>query len=498
MSASAASVHVMSMLQAGQQNNRVPALALPPELLIMCCLHLSLLGRYHISQVCSFWRRTVLGFHRLWNMIDKMPDGLFSNVFETVLSRSGDLPLDISVVVCNSRMLWALSDGLKDHAARVRSLHIAADRVWYPRYSRPGPLFPFDMPNLSALHLARTHTLGRSIERPSMEYALPAFASLLQNAPTLRHFVATEMMLPVTDDNPTFPRITTVTVNRHLISERRFSSVFPALEQLNLVDVLGHSVPPYIADHKTLREVSIAFKRYWPDTATHILREYGYPFIVPGMTLRLCAGGARGPMSFAFIATWSTPAVSLTVRRNGDFMVRLHNGIDYANINVVESPMGAAHYFLHVEGTCAKLEYLSLPLYHDLITVNTFSNPPTEERMLISSDLALDRLKTLRIHVGQAGTRCLFEATGRLLSPVLSRVEVTRDPAHAGAVDNVRARELRSFVRHNIDIPDTRRHELELFVDTRGGVSLDVTNDDAAEAFRGCVGRLLFSGASSP
>ncbi|EJD35150.1 hypothetical protein AURDEDRAFT_175784 [Auricularia subglabra TFB-10046 SS5] len=475
--------------RAVQHNLRVSVLALPVELLLICWLQLSFEDRWRVAQVCSYWRHTIIGLPMLWNSIDITSDSdnnVFDRIFPVLLARSGNLPLDVKLAVDGGGGLWTACDYLEPHAERLRTLTIRS-RLGFHRSKRIGVLFDYSLPNLASLCLTRTHDISR-------EYDLLAFATLINNAPLLRHLELGAMRLPAADNGASFPHITTLTARGNSVNADRISAIFPALEQLNLIDY--ENALPRLAGLLALREVSVSFpgSGSWPYRVSNALMQAGLPFVIPGRTLRLCASEGIDHAGTVHHLTSTYPPVSLTVQQNGDFTVCLRGDRGRTGSVIVPgSGMAIAPSFLWGWGFCASLEYLSLPLYHE----QPADVLPGDPSWLIAKDAALDSLQTLCIRAGRAAGCCLLSAASKLLAPSLRRVEVLRDPSYAGVIADVSTGELCSFVEHRIDMRTAQRVLLEVFIDAQNGVTLDAVPGVAAEAFRDVAGRLLYSGGLS-
>ncbi|EJD49238.1 hypothetical protein AURDEDRAFT_122372 [Auricularia subglabra TFB-10046 SS5] len=306
------------------------------------------------------------------------------------------------------------------------------------------------------------------------------------SAPRLRTVTLHEAFFP--SSCPAFGHATHLTVKQRW----RFDSIdietlfkaAPLVQELELIHVASFYQIPPIPPYSRLSKVTLACAGLSFDKLIHG-GYLGLPFLYVRTRRVDVLSSALEDHPASFRAT-------LSIFFNGDIAVYLR-GEDGASarfmtqsphIESVRALLGTASRLQRIQHLVLPSDALRMGVYLDATCVGPRHHP------YLSSVLQLPSLRTLTISRVLKGHSSLFGAElvrGTIDAPLLERVEIVGN-AESTRLRPIDPDDLVEFVAEHV-ICGTHK-ALELFIDTRGGVTLKSAGD-ALERLRGAVGKLI-------
>ncbi|EJD44460.1 hypothetical protein AURDEDRAFT_125246 [Auricularia subglabra TFB-10046 SS5] len=424
------------------------------------------------ASICRFWRDEIATRPSLWADV-LMPD--HPHRLASVLPRSEQLPLRITLVVSPINDLWNVNFALRPHAHRLKSIQIDV-RVRGPLAIDAldtGPIFDYPAPMLCELTLN-----WPSIYTRPLPYQL---GDDLFNgeAPRLRSVKLTRSPLPLAGACSAFSNVTYVLLRDYGHREwQNVFAIFPALRRLELIDLHDPCILPSIPGGHGLKEVSV--RDPLSDIDVTQLETQGYMRLPH---LRVARKAGMSLVTDAAIAFAACADATLTIGEFGEteFLIRRVQGCDAVFAS------GGSHDLQPLRDALSgdafrNIAHLTLPLY--IRSAYRAELEGTVLCPLLRGKIDLPHLQslTIRCTLSTRNKRCLLDPDvdrGIILAPSLSSIGIIPPAGATPDGSGIRTDHLCLFLERHLRVEDTAC--LNLFIDTAHGVRLETPGDaDAA------------------
>ncbi|EJD49227.1 hypothetical protein AURDEDRAFT_182998 [Auricularia subglabra TFB-10046 SS5] len=431
--------------------------ALPMELRTICWSYLSPSEMLGLANVSTSWRDLSRGTPLLWTTLSL--SGKRSDP-DSILSLSARLPFDIEIWDCVFMDVRRVDESLRTHAARLKRLRITVTCYPDPEVTGTESLFCYPAPALHRFTLVTGNSEGDWHLSPDLFNGF---------APNLRLVTLYNAVLPASC--AAFSNVTRLKLQANCGPLGHIYTLVPRLEVIELEDTANLRSLAAIPPTSRLTKATFSLRTLWFAT----LLGLGYvrlPQLVVSVpqNMALILSVVRGcPPSFiSTLSISDTGRIAVVLRQDThhsatfitpdvqhmDVLAILRRGASFHTLQNLVLPGKLARSFSYNDAGSIYYPYILL------------------------AGLSVPTLRTLTILCGPHGMCSLLDPDvpcGVVKAPLLSRLELLRDPEAGDAGDPVDPCDLALFIERHLQCD--KPGELEVYVDSAGGVRLECDHD---------------------
>ncbi|EJD49230.1 hypothetical protein AURDEDRAFT_150623 [Auricularia subglabra TFB-10046 SS5] len=386
-----------------------------------------------IAMVCSSWRDMSESLPSLWTYIAPVS----SNInLARILSLSRDLPFEIWMYPDSTAELTYMDTCIRDHAARLRDLHVGFGTVDSMTRSDGSPAFNYPVPRLTTLSMIDHYPLPFVVHLPG-----DLFAGC---APLLRH-VKLNVVLPLRC--PALASVPSAEVHDTPAALARLFDVLPALRTISLMGIGDYDALPPVPQNSPLAKVVIDDSIISPTFAQ--LDSLGYTRI---RELSVYSSNvAHIAEAAGHAAHFPTSVLRLGACDLSLHLVRAH-GCTLRFGMTDDVPVCELQSLVEWGPSFSNVRTLVLPSH--------FTGAEDAALAILSGSIALPGVETLAINCSSRTPHSLFSQSLALELTRLTRIEFLREPGVQGALEPIDAHCLVDFIVRCLKPDDPRSIEI--------------------------------------